>query len=247
MEIFALVGLSAYCLVSLVVGIRLLVLSHRTRELPERLMGLAFLTGGAVGYPILVASTQSLGTDPALARTLYYAGMPFISGCSVLLYRFWQAVYHPAERKAAFVFWAAAVLLAVGLAGQWTTTEVGSVSSDGAWYRLQLYVQGGAYAINMWANGRFHRALRRRVPLGLADPVVANRVLLWALASLSVVVQYVYSIGLLYVTPAGQQALANPGIISALGLAAGVLILFAFFPPRAYRQWVSDRASEASA
>ena len=71
MELFALVGLSAYCLVSLVVGIRLLLLARRTRELPELLIGLAFLTGGAIGYTILVASTQLLEKAPDLARTLY--------------------------------------------------------------------------------------------------------------------------------------------------------------------------------
>ncbi len=239
MAILALVGLSAYCLVSLVVGIRLLRLAWRTRELPELLIGLAFLTGGAIGYPIVVASTHYLEKSPELARTLYYLGMPLISFCAALLYRFWQQVYHPAGQRAAFVFWTTVALLIVSLTAQWATTQVGSIAAESFWYRLQLYVHGGAYAINMWASSRFQQALRRRIPLGLADPIVENRVFLWAIASFVVVLQYAYSIGVVYVTPPGEHAIGNPGIISGLGLVAGVLILLAFFPPRAYHRWVS--------
>ena len=137
-------------------------------------------------------------------------------------------------------------LLIVSLTAQWATTQVGSIAAESFWYRLQLYVHGGAYAINMWANARFERALRRRIPLGLADPIVANRVLLWAIASGVVVLQYAYSIGVVYVTPPGEHAIGNPGIISGLGLVAGVLILLAFFPPRAYHRWISARAERAS-
>ena len=247
MEIFALVGLATYCLLSLVVGVRLLSLARRTRELPELLIGLAFLIGGAIGYPIVVASTQLLEKSPELARTLYYVGMPIISLCSVLLYRFWQQVYHPAKWRAAFVFWTVVVLLLVGIAAQWATTEVGSIAAESFWYRMQLYVQGGAYAINLWASARFHGALRRRIPLGLADPIVANRVFLWALASCAVVMQYAYTIGVVYATPPGEHAIGNPGIISGLGLVAGVLILLAFFPPAIYHRWVSARAERPSA
>lgn len=246
MEIFSLVGLSTYCLVSLVVGIRLLSLARRTRELPELLIGLAFLIGGAIGYPIVVASTQLIEESPELARTLYYLGMPLLSLCSALLYRFWQQVYHPSKRRAAFVFWTAVALLSVGLAAQWATTEVGSIAAESFWYRLQLCVQGGAYAINMWANGRFYRALRRRIPLGLADPIVANRVFLWTIASSVVVLQYVYTLGVVYATRPGEHALANPGIISGMGLVAGVLILLAFFPPGVYHRWVSAQAERES-
>ncbi len=245
-ELFTLVGLSAYCFVSLVVGIRLLLLARRTRELPELLIGLAFLTGGAIGYTILVASTQLLEKAPDLARTLYYLGMPLLSLCAALLYRFWQQVYHPRERPAAFVFWTAVALLIGGLAAQWATTEVGSIAGESYWYRLQLYVQGGAYAINMWASGRLQQALRRRIPLGLADPIVVNRVFLWALASFVVVLQYAYSIGVVYAMAPGEHAIGNPGIIGGLGLVAGVLILLAFFPPRAYHSWISTRAEQAS-
>lgn len=246
MELFALVGLSTYCLVSLVVGVRLLLLAQRTRELPELFMGLAFLSGGAIGYPIVVASTRFLESDPALARTLFYLGMPLLSICAALLYRFWQQVYHPRETRAALVFWGVVALLAVGLGMQWATTEPGSIANESPWYHLQLYLQGGAYAINMWANGRFQQALRRRISLGLADPIVANRVFLWAVASSAVVLQYVYTMAVIYSTPAGEHAIGNPGIISALGLIAGVLILLAFFPPAAYRRWISPRGERVS-
>jgi hypothetical protein len=241
--LFVLLGVSAYCLVSLVVGVRLLLLARRTREQPEFLIGTAILTGGCLGYTLAVASMQVRDGSPELARTLYYLGMPLISLCAACLYRFWQKLYHPDDKWASWAVVGSALVLSLALVAQWATTTAGSNAAASPWYRLQLPLQAGAYAINVFASIRFHAALRRRVALGLADPIVANRVLLWALAAAAVCLQYAYTIGLVWMAPVGGQPDANPVLISALGITAASLMVLAFFPPRAYVQLVSRRAA----
>ena len=246
MQLFALVGVSAYCLVSGVVGTRLLLLARRTRELPELLIGLALLLGGCIGYTLAVASAQTLPSDPALSRILFFAGMPMISGCAICLNVFTALVYFPESRFAKAAVAVSAILLVGALAMQWASLEPGVPAAGGFWYGVQLYVQAAAYGVGLVVNLRFHAALRRRIPLGLADPLVANRVLMWAFACSMVVTQYVYSIVLMHLTPAGQRPDANPAIISVLGLAAATSILLAFFPPAAYQRFVRGRAEARS-
>jgi hypothetical protein len=238
-ELLALIGLSAYCGVSFVVGIRLLLLARRTGEIPERMIGIGFLAGGSIGYMLAVASMQLQDANPEMARRLFYLGMPLISLCAVCLFRFWQRVYHSDSKAAGWVVVLVGVTLVGCLAMQWATTEVGDNSAHNLWYRLQLFVQASAYAVNFYENTRFHLTLRRRASLGLAEPIVVNRVLMWAIASAVVSLQYAYSIWMVMTAAPGEKGSANPGIISFLGLTAAIVIVLAFFPPRAYRRWIS--------
>ena len=52
MELLAAAGGGAFVLVSLVIGVRVVWLAHRTRGLAELSMGLGLLLMGGLGYPI---------------------------------------------------------------------------------------------------------------------------------------------------------------------------------------------------
>jgi hypothetical protein len=56
MEILGVVGVLALSVACAVVGVRLLRVAARTRELPELSMGIAFVASGALGFPLLVSS-----------------------------------------------------------------------------------------------------------------------------------------------------------------------------------------------
>jgi len=88
-----------------------------------------------------------------------------------------------------------------------------------------------------------YRRARRRTRLGLSEPLVTNRFLLWGLAALSELLIYVaVMVGILRGVPSdflnGNTAL----FVSALGMSAAITILLAFLPPRAYRRWIEARA-----
>jgi hypothetical protein len=83
---------------------------------------------------------------------------------------------------------------------------------------------------------------KRRMALGLADPLVANRFLLWGLvASFQVAIQAA-SLGL---HVRGMGILADPlglALVTAGSLLAAAMMWLAFLPPAAYRKFVERRA-----
>lgn len=91
---------------------------------------------------------------------------------------------------------------------------------------------------------RHAAALRRRLRLGLADPVVANRVQLWGGAM-------ALSAGMAAFTTTGQvlgvdlmATTAGMAVISCLGVVAAGSIYLAFLPPRFYTAWVGAHTDE---
>jgi hypothetical protein len=96
-----------------------------------------------------------------------------------------------------------------------------------------------------WATGEAlleYRRARRRTRLGLSDPLVTNRFLLWGFAALSEFLIYVAVMaGILRGAPSDFLNGSTAIIVSALGMSAAITILLAFMPPRAYRQWVEGR------
>jgi hypothetical protein len=99
-----------------------------------------------------------------------------------------------------------------------------------------------AYLWTGWESLRYHGLMRRRVRLGLADPAVCDRLLLWGLMAL------VVAAGVLLNTVALALQISifeSPWILlgsSATGLAQALLLVLAFAPPRAYLAWVRARA-----
>jgi Co/Zn/Cd efflux system component len=234
MELFGLIGMSAYSIVGLVAGLRLLRLARRTGELPERLIGGAFLSGAMLGYPTLIVADRLRAVAPDPALVLFFVGWAGLVVAALCLLAFWQRVYHPDRIAARRTLWVGSALLVASLVGLLLTHSAGAQAAASPWYLPGLGAQGAAYALNGWASARYWRMLRRRLPLGLADPVVVKRILLWSTAAWAVICQYLYST--MHVLMTGQSSISGPGvaIISSLGLIAAGTILLAFFPPQSY-------------
>ena len=89
-----------------------------------------------------------------------------------------------------------------------------------------------------------HSRLRRRIALGLADPVAANRLLLWALAALFEWMIYLAAaITILAGRPDGFLTGDAALWVSAFGVAGASCMWFGFFPPQRYQRWVEERAA----
>jgi hypothetical protein len=83
--------------------------------------------------------------------------------------------------------------------------------------------------------------------LWLADPVLTNRVLLWAIWAGSTVLfmlAWITNEAASTLLP-GRDGLQNAFrlVYTVVGLACGLSTWLTFFPPRAYTHWVRDRAS----
>jgi hypothetical protein len=246
MQLFGLVGVSTYCAMALVVGLRLLRLARRTGELPERLIGSAFLAGGMLGYPTLVVADGLRTAAPEPARLLFFAGWAGLVVAAVCLLAFWQRVYHPGGLAARRTVWVGSAFVVASLVGLLFTHSAGAQAAASPWYLPGLLAQGATYALNGWAGAGYWRMLRRRLSLGLADPVVVNRILLWSTAAGAITLQYLYSTLRLVVTGESSVAGFGAAFISSLGLIAAGTMFLAFFPPRSYLRGI-ERRSEGTA
>jgi hypothetical protein len=243
MERLAQIGGGAYCIVAFVIGVRLIRLSARTRQLPELLIGMGVLFLAGLGYPLSAVAREipSLGASSratlgAAAGLLAVVGLVANTGFTWIIFR--RAVPWASTLFASVGLGAAGLFVAQSVAGGWR---------DGAlfwaWLPIGIMISFG------WAFvecGRYYLLLRRRLHLGMADSVVTNRFGLYAVATgLAVVTNLAgwvfWQLHLEMLThPVGGP------LLFVLGVSSSALMMLAFLPPRAYLAWVRARAPEAA-
>ena len=244
MKLLGVLGVIAFALASTVVGGRLLWLARRTRAAPELAMGLAFVVSGAIGFPLLIAGQavqQTSGTN-ATTHLLMTLGAGFtFSGYVGLGVGCWR-IFRPAAR------WPLVPISLGTLVLLTVCTLVATSSTPAEAPRRELVMWGGVcvgaltFAWNATESFLLYTQLRRRLALGLADPAVVNRVLMWGAGTVAAFAMTVH--GLLLRVVVGTVVSDGHRLISSLfGLVAAVAIWLAFFPPAAYRRRFAATAS----
>jgi hypothetical protein len=240
MEVLARIGGGAYALVAFVIGLRLLLLALRTRRLPELLVGAGVLCLAGLGYPLsaVVREAPELagsvrGALGAAAGLLAAIGVTANTGFTWVLFR--RGVRWAAALFGGVACLAAALFAAQSLRGGWDHGE-----TFWGWLPIGITLSFGWGFLEC---GRYHLLLRRRLRLGLADPVVTDRFALYAgatgLGVLTNLVGWVFWWREL-------EMLTHPlgaALLFALGSTSSVLMLLAFLPPRAYLARLRARAS----
>jgi hypothetical protein len=241
-------GFLAFFIASLVVGVRLVLLWRRTRELPELLIGIGVLGIGPIGFSFLLIGSLALKSGNAEAWIAFALGQlaVFVGVLAKSIFN-WR-VYHPKSSVARGVV-ALMALILVGLYIQlgWTRGFV-LEATPGIESAIQSLLQTSALLWGAAESIRYWRLMRKRGRLGLADPVVTNRFLLWGIgagaAGLGVAVGAVASHVL--ATP----SLQIPWVIassSAHGMVAAIAMSLAFVPPNAYLRWLRRNADAMAA
>jgi hypothetical protein len=245
MEEQAYIGELISALVYLFVGTRLLRLSSRTGEVPERLLAAMFLVTGTsfllYDLPIILDS-ESLWTP------LNFAGRVAFLPAPVLLAVFTRRVFHPEGAWATWMAYGTAILLAVGVGGSvWSGDLEGfSVGSPWFWAEWTGYTIPYAWA-GVEALAHYRRA-RRRTRLGLCDPLVCNRYLLWGFfGAIQVLVSLATIPAYSEYEQEGAFSATWDALISAGEISSLVLILLVFFPPAFYQRWINGTAPVAKA
>jgi hypothetical protein len=233
-----------YTLVSGVVGVRLLLRARKTRGVPELLIGLAYVTAPATGYPLVVISP--LLPSRALALPLHLVGETLlVFGCCCALF-FTVRVFRPGQ---AWALWCAALgslVLAVAGIGVISAFATYSERADSAAHSriataAMVFVLGLSYGWTALEGLRYHRMMRKRMELGLADAVVTNRFLLWAVSGFVSLTWDSVSAGCLVAGVDLRNGLALFST-SAGGLVNTILLVLIFMPPAAYLRWVTRSA-----
>lgn len=239
MQILSGLATLAFVVVGALVGIRLLLLARRTRQLPELAVGLALLLIGGIGYPIAVVGGTPGAVEPATGVRMTVVSTFVIDAGFVNVVLFTWSVFRRKEawgRALLGVLAASYVVHAVGIAfASVHMTSASEIMTSGL--GLTLFGQ----ALNSVAFGwtaieayRYWWMLRKRAAIGLGDAVTTNRFLLWAIAATASVGTNVISWWVVYHE---MDFFQNAGIQAAIGIVAVISCTsqyLAFLPPRAY-------------
>jgi hypothetical protein len=239
MRAFGILALATMAASGVIVGFRLLALGRRTGELPERLLGL-----GLVGVAVLGGPLAFVGRLPSLVATpigdgLFAMGLAATQTGIALFGVFTWLVFRQGS------LWA--TLLLVWLAGALGIEWLGLLHASAGGSTLEEILPhtrpwGVAIVATLalsfaWSGAEAwacRRRLGRQLALGLGDPVVANRMLLWAAGALATVLMCGAIASCML---AGLAPLRHPLPLAAIALSslcASACWLLAFLPPASY-------------
>ncbi len=250
MAIGALVPLALFIIVLGSVGYRLVMLWRRTRQVPEMLLGFGLLTVGS-SFPL-----SAMGRAPALAlepfgRWCFAAGLSVsVVGLALMVFfNYW--VFRRGSSWAMGFFIGVCALLAGSVAfialanfsGE-SIDEIKRAMRPGTLTMmcsaLVAFAWGGIESLRYWA------AARRQLALGLADPVVVNRFLLWGTSGVTASV-LVGAIVLCVL--ANMTILQEPlplAVLASCGTVASATWYLTFLAPPRYLAFIRARAAQNS-
>jgi hypothetical protein len=235
MQLVQMLGFAAFIVAAFVLGVRLLLLWRRTREVPELAMGLAFLLGGALGYSgwFAYSVVRIGGATNVEARWLVIVSLGLSCLGALTNAAGIHAAFRPGDRRATALLGAFGVLMLIG----WADT-VRNTSGREAWtFWLAMLTAGATYAWSASECLRLSVLLRKRARFGLAPAHLADRARLWAIAFGAVVLMVLASFG---ARLASGPDVMPPSWVSTFqslcGLACAGAIWLGFFPPAFYRR-----------
>jgi len=237
--LFLMISTVASVVVSAVLGVRLLRLASRTRQLPELTIGASFILSGVIGFVVMLAGNPASGAvSVEMAELLFLVGYAVIGTGVCCLYVF---IWRTFRRQAAWAKWLA---LAGIVAVMGTSTDIESaLGGNGSLFWIGLAGRVGA---GVWGAGEsflWWNRMSKRLALGLADPVVVNRFMLWGMAN---VATFSIFIGSTFLTPSASPSDLAEGAVIAPMTSGAILFIsgtasftavaqwLAFFPPKRY-------------
>jgi len=245
---FHLVATFGFVLASLAVAMRLLLLARRTRQTPELYLGLGLLGTAVLGYGVLIAGAIARGpevmvTDAFAPRALQAAGQALHDAGVSMIVLFVLTVFRPKERWAQGLAVALVAALWLGQIGWELENRFRSGGRGNGFWWLRYAVIWSYPLWTMVESWRWYAIMRRRVQIGIADPIVANRFLLWGTGALgTALATWTSSIPFLLVGDPTVLLAWTPAIHVAtalFGVATVTVYYLTFFPPAAYRRWIA--------
>jgi hypothetical protein len=242
------IGFVAFMLSSLVIGIRLLVLWSRSRRLPELLIACGILGIGPVGFAFTLAATSSGQTLPSLASVCLAAAVVSTSAGAFATAIFNWRVFRPDASWLRPVVGIVAALFVSAFIWESITTGFADSTAFNSGFHLYSVL---STAILLWGAAeslRYFAMMRRRAKLGLADPLVTNRFLLWGLGIGAAGLGSAISITACAITGQHMLAISWVTISNSLhGFTAAALMWVAFIPPGFYRRLVESSSQQPAA
>jgi len=222
--------------VYLVAGARLVRLSRLTQERPERLLGSALLLMGLGSLFYSIA--ELLPLEQTWAPLNFAGRISYVLGF-ILVAVFTQHVFRAGQPWGRWVVHGTVALFTLGVGGSALSGDWEGFTVSSVWYWMEWV---GYMVPVTWTCAEAtaeHLRARRRLRLGLCEPLVCNRLLLWAAFAALQACGNLISIGQYAsferegVFTAGWDFLYGASSIGSL-----IPMWIAFFPPGFYRRWI---------
>jgi hypothetical protein len=249
-EIATGVAIGVMVLANAVVGLSLLRTAFKTRRAPELLIGMGLFGMGPMSQGLTVlAGTGRLPCGEVDHVLHAFAAVGSATGMACI-YFFVLTVFRPGVAWArALTGLAVAVLVTSSIGSVATLTlaapETPSKDALQSWGIVILGVFTLAFGWAALESGSYWLRARKQHRLGLIDAAVANRFLLWAIASGSA---FLLGVCLMMFQLEGQALTGNlvPSLITmVVSVVTGASMYLAFLPPRSYLAWVQRRSAMA--
>jgi hypothetical protein len=245
------IALAVFVVSCSAVGLRLLWIGQRDGIGPAFSCGNGFLFIALIGQPLSVASGLHTATVGELNHGMAAASMLFMAAGLSSFYAFTLTVF----RVRAPWAWAltVAAILALGVCSFGridalaTADRALRAARVGMPWMIALsalstvcYAWLGAESLLEWTKSR------RRLALGLADPAVCDRFLMWGIFGASTTLLSAFMMWLNLTTAEGSQGLVGQVALTGFGLVSAATVMLAFCPPAGYVAWVRSRAPRAA-
>lgn len=199
-------------------------------------MGLAFVLSGAIAFPLLTAAGVLFAAEErALAHVAAATGTTSLfAGYVGLALGGWR-IYRPSERWPLLPIAAGTALLVAASLVSFLSTDTRPGGLRDVFFWTGASLGSITFGWNAFESFSLYGQLRKRLALGLAEPEVTNRVLMWGVGACAACLMTLH--GLAARLLIGQVLGDGYRLISSgLGLIAAVAVALAFFPPAAYRR-----------
>jgi hypothetical protein len=251
----------ANLLLSIVIGIRLFRLARRGSGFgPEFWLAVYFVFAAFLGAGLNISVYAGLA-DPTLALSRENGALILATSCVIYavgtlgLYVFCWLTFRRESAGARAAVVGGSLLVFGAVVAQGLTEGFAVKVFPGVAYWVFYLARVAPYYWLAVEALRYYTHARRRVRIGLSEPLVANRFLLlglwavaWAAMGFSdIVARSIYwavagPSAELRLDTAGPIILTTIAITSALNALAAVTLALSFFPTAAYRRFIESRA-----
>jgi hypothetical protein len=241
MDTIAYVGEVISGFVYLFVGVRLYLLSRRTGHTPETLIATSFLLW-VLAYAFWDIPYALVDSEELIPAFCSYGSLIALALGNVVFAFFIRAVFRPDARWATWLVAAVVVSNLVGVAGAgWIGDWEGTNPLANPWYWLEFF---GSFTPTTWMGveglAQYFKT-RKQLKLGLCEPMVCNRFLLWGIAgSLWFILEAIVAASDLVYALTGQWSELLGFGIGFLEILPIAMVWFVFFPPEFYCRWIES-------
>lgn len=243
MQAFAALSMLLVGVVTGVVGVRLLLVWRRTQQLPELCFGIGFV-GGSLGSALPQIGQRLLwnsgGTGAALINGACFALLA--ASTVALLLATWR-IFRPGAAWAGALCIAGSLAVSIAFAMRIANAELAAALVGTAAMRLFLSTRLALFVWTSFEALRYHARLKKRLALGLADPVATQQIFFWGMGGISTAFLSTViwcSIFVAKIHPLDSVWATVPITIFSVGTSLAMWL--AFFPPESLRRRALARA-----